>query len=391
MKKTLFLVISSMLIAYNANAQLKVGSDGRASIARSGSNFVSDLFVGSSDIFNSSLSNKIGIVGSNASETGNSNIGVEGSVQIDEDPAYNYGVMGVVTGTTSYGYNYGVSGMINTTNGAGVFGSKWTYPYYYPISISGKYAGYFDGQVYVSGALTAQNVYTTSDSRLKENVVSLEETDDDGRQTLQNVLNMNVVEYNLKNKPQYSSLADGMTVPEEELQSFEEEKKKEEALASKRHIGLIAQELQAIYPDMVQEDEDGYLSVNYTELVPVLIRSIQILKEELDAVKCENSAKRLNQNATGLSSAEDNGNKLFQNTPNPFTNQTTIKFNLSNYAKNAFICIFDMTGKMLKQIPVTADQNCAIIQGHELTAGIYLYSLVVNGQEIDTKRMILSK
>ena len=31
------------------------------------------------------------------------------------------------------------------------------------------------------------------------------------------------------------------------------------------------------------------------------------------------------------------------------------------------------------------------INGYELQPGLYLYSLVIDGQEIDTKRMILSK
>ena len=50
-----------------------------------------------------------------------------------------------------------------------------------------------------------------------------------------------------------------------------------------------------------------------------------------------------------------------------------------------------MTGKMQKQIPVNPSQQSVTINGYELQAGIYLYSLVVGGQEIDTKRMILSK
>ena len=36
---------------------------------------------------------------------------------------------------------------------------------------------------------------------------------------------------------------------------------------------------------MVIEGQDGYLGVNYVELVPILIRSIQELKQELDDVK----------------------------------------------------------------------------------------------------------
>ncbi|MBQ9863773.1 MAG: T9SS type A sorting domain-containing protein [Bacteroidales bacterium] len=82
---------------------------------------------------------------------------------------------------------------------------------------------------------------------------------------------------------------------------------------------------------------------------------------------------------------------LYQNTPNPFTAQTEIRFSLPDDAPQAYIYIFDMTGKMQKQIPVDPDQQSVTINGYELSAGIYLYSLVVGGQEIDTKRMILSK
>ena len=57
----------------------------------------------------------------------------------------------------------------------------------------------------------------------------------------------------------------------------------------------------------------------------------------------------------------------------------------------SYIYIFDMTGKMQKQIPVDPSQQSITINGYELQAGIYLYSLVVGGQEIDTKRMIITK
>jgi hypothetical protein len=92
-----------------------------------------------------------------------------------------------------------------------------------------------------------------------------------------------------------------------------------------------------------------------------------------------------------VSGAVETAAVLYQNTPNPFTAQTEIRFSLPETAKNAYIYIFDMTGKMQKQVPVDASMQSITINGYELQAGIYLYSLVVNGQEIDTKRMILSK
>ena len=81
---------------------------------------------------------------------------------------------------------------------------------------------------------------------------------------------------------------------------------------------------------------------------------------------------------------------LFQNAPNPFTERTVIKFELPDNTVNAFIYIFNMQGALVKQIPLKAQQANITINGSELTAGMYLYSLIVNGQEVDTKRMILT-
>jgi len=82
---------------------------------------------------------------------------------------------------------------------------------------------------------------------------------------------------------------------------------------------------------------------------------------------------------------------LTQNIPNPFTVQTEIKYYVANGVKEAYICIYDMQGKMLKKISAAPGQNSIMIQGSTLAAGMYLYSLVVDGQEIDAKRMILTK
>ncbi len=82
---------------------------------------------------------------------------------------------------------------------------------------------------------------------------------------------------------------------------------------------------------------------------------------------------------------------LYQNSPNPFQNQTVIHFKLSEEARDASICIFDMQGKMLKTLPVTNGEESVIVNSSEFGDGLYLYSLIVNGQEVDTKKMVISK
>ena len=85
------------------------------------------------------------------------------------------------------------------------------------------------------------------------------------------------------------------------------------------------------------------------------------------------------------------GVPMLQNTPNPAREQTVIRYRLAPDAQNACICIYDLQGKQLRQIPVSTGSDSVNIAAHELGAGIYLYSLIVNNQEVDTKRMILSK
>ena len=262
----------------------------------------------------------------------------------------------------------------------------------HPANIQGDYAGYFQGPVHISGNLTTLNLFISSDSRQGENIVSLNERGE-GTNTLDNLLSMNVIEYNMKSRIMEEHRDDiGKNMTEEERAAYEYLKKDEMKMCSRRHFGIDAEELQKIYPDLVLEGQDGYLSVNYVELVPILIRSIQELKQELDEVKGETKAKAhsFSSETTDLI-AGVTGNVLYQNTPNPFKEKTVIRFNLAENVKNAFIYIFDMQGTLQKQIAVTPSMQSVIINGYELTPGMYIYSLIVNGKEIDTKRMILSK
>ena len=394
--KKLFITLLILTAPAVTFAQLKVSSDGNVSVGTSNTYSFANMYVGEGTIPEYYYMSKMGLVGTTTAIANNTNIGVEGYLRphlSSTSGDRNYGVLGIVnTESFSHGMNNGVCGMINYVDGAGVFGSKSMYTYYYPLNIQGKYAGYFYGPVYMTESLTVPSVNTTSDLRLKENVVSLESKDDNGEQTLQKVLSMNVVEYNLKERQQAQAGNADVKLPDEMAAMVEADKKEKEALAAKRHYGLIAQELQEICPTLVQEGQDGYLSINYIELVPLLIRSIQTLKQELDDVKGIGSGTaRKAAIATGMDDATTIGNVLYQNTPNPFKEQTTIRFHLADDAQNAAICIFDMSGKMLKKLPVSQGMDSISIAGYELGEGMFLYTLMVNGNEIDTKRMIISK
>lgn len=290
-----------------------------------------------------------------------------------------FGIYGVGGNATS-GYNYGVVGTIaGEYNGAGIYGSSSDVT----EGVNGLYAGFFRGATYVDGTLTATSVITPSDIRLKTNITNISDTD----QTLDNLMKINVLSYNYKKHEVPEAERD--TIQESTIRAYD---KKWESDANERHFGLSAQELKEIFPDLVKEGQDGYLGVNYVELVPLLIRSIQELKQELDEVKGVSKAKtRSVSNESTNNNAANTGNLLYQNAPNPFKEQTVIRFSLADDSGDASVCIFDMTGKMLKKLHVSSGMENVSIGGHELGEGMFLYSLIVSGQIIDTKRMVISK
>jgi hypothetical protein len=50
-------------------------------------------------------------------------------------------------------------------------------------------------------------------------------------------------------------------------------------------IGVIAQEVQKVIPEIVSERKNGYLGVDYKRLVPLLIESVKELKQEVEDLK----------------------------------------------------------------------------------------------------------
>ena len=53
-------------------------------------------------------------------------------------------------------------------------------------------------------------------------------------------------------------------------------------LNKKKNIGLIAQEVDKILPEVVSQDAKGYLGISYSSVIPVLIEAIKEMKNEID-------------------------------------------------------------------------------------------------------------
>jgi len=184
---------------------------------------------------------------------------------------YGYGVSGIggwyggsfdatVAGT---GSRYGVAGYAGGTSSAsyGVYGSA---------SGSGtNYAGYFSGDVYSSGS------YLPSDANLKSNVKQYDNA-------LAMISNIPVKSYTYKNNGIYGKMS----------------------LPQGNQVGIMAQDLETVYPQLVKhayfEDTQSYhkglvskenmesidyKAVNYTGLVPVLVKAMQEQNQVIEELK----------------------------------------------------------------------------------------------------------
>jgi hypothetical protein len=79
---------------------------------------------------------------------------------------------------------------------------------------------------------------------------------------------------------------------------------------------------------------------------------------------------------------------LYQNMPNPFSEETVINFFLPENVTTARMIFYDETGRVIKEEVIENRGNGSVtVNAQNLAAGIYSYSLEVNGKNIQTRKM----
>ncbi len=279
------------------------------------------------------------------------------------------GVLGEVSVKSSMAQEIfcaGVAGVVNNS-GIAVYGAI-KQGYAIPTFSLGTYAGYFSGPVKVTGAITASSFVTLSDEHLKRDIEGLQP-----EKTRQVIQSLRPVSYYYNTEDSVHFVHDPNSKGQEGV-----------------HYGLIAQDVQKVFPDIVYDNAGGYLSVNYVELIPLLIQTVQELSAEIAELK-ENNVERINARQKVQTQAEPKA-VLYQNNPNPFTTDTEIKYRLPATTQTAALYVYNMNGQQIETYPISSFQEgTIIISAGTLDAGMYLYSLIADGQVIDTKRMILTK
>jgi hypothetical protein len=254
----------------------------------------------------------------------------------------------------------------------------------------------------VNGYVRATNVSVSSDLRLKTNVKDLD------LNVLSKLNSLKAKTY----KPMLREPANFYTPSDTSKNDTLPKSSRVDDPRNKTMIGFLAQDVQKLFPELVSTDEDGYLSLDYMGLIPVLVEAFKELnnnydKEKLNLENLQNKLtdleSRLNQccennklKSTQISSdIVENPNAipvLYQNLPNPFKDKTIIAFYLPANVVAANLYIYNMQGTQIKAFSITARENGNIvIKGNELKPGMYLYSLIADGKEVDTKRMILTE
>ena len=283
-------------------------------------------------------------------------------------------------------------------NGTGVYAAALNNNGLYALTNNNGsyYAGYFAGDVYSSGT------YYGSDEKLKQNI-------QDFTSAMDIINQLRPKKYNYRQDSNYKL----MNLPQG------------------NHYGLLAQDVEKVLPNLVknskvdvsraipfkpgelknqtrQNSKDSeiinFKALNYTELIPIIIKGMQELNENLQQKiqeqnqridKLEKAIEKLSGNSNTssikLSSSENAGTYLKQNVPNPFTQNTIINCNVPSSIKQAQLIIYNDKGSPVKSFDLNNGTNTITMNAGTLSSGQYVYSLLIDGKKIDSKKMILTK
>lgn len=252
---------------------------------------------------------------------------------------------------------------------------EWVVTALYAKIGAASYSGYFEGTCYINGTL-----FYSSDSKLKENIRTIDSP-------LNKLLKIQGVQYDFKSDTIANSA---------EVRDFKTK-------ISKDNLGFIAQDVLKILPEVVILDPASqYYAINYNGFIPLLVESIKEQQIQIESLRSEimflktriDDKSSLKRESILTNSSEivlDKYNSLFQNSPNPFSDNTRIEYYLSEATQNAMICIYDMNGKQLKCFKLNNKGfGNVIINGSELIAGMYFYALIADGSVVENKKMVLT-
>lgn len=287
--------------------------------------------------------------------------------------AKSYGVYGYSEHGKS-GCNYGVFGAIPNINyGAAIYGTTSMDS---GLALDNSYAGYFDGKVKIKGYLTV------SDALYCDNFFAV------AADTTHNI--------------EFLSLNDDITSELEKLstiipQTYISYTNKNE---TSKHYTFSAEQVKQVYPELIVENERGRKYINYIDVIPILVKCISELKAELENLKAKQNingnamTRQSYTNISDIKSSDDSTNTLMigQNCPNPWNFKTTIDLYIPDDARNVIFIVYDIKGQIVYTQPILSRGYTTVtLNNYLFNRGTYLYTINIDNQILESKKMVLIK
>lgn len=417
MRTIQILLLVCTMIASQAYAQIKVGTDGKAAVGKVHSLNNGRLKIGNDGIAQglSFYDNTYGGTDFRIYRENNIAYFVRGDyhgkgLRIRDDGRVAIGTSHVHNTINNYfGSRFQVYTVGNSCIGATTYhdfdyGDAVKSTVYRPLSVA--FAGWYNGDktfsVLGNGEVFSTGLYVQSDASTKKNIQSISSS-------LAKVLQLRGVSFDpvqtteaIRLDPQLSGQKESLS---DDLQDSSRPQISQQVLnqmnleRSRKRMGVVAQEVEAIVPEVVRTTPEGRKTVAYHELVGLLIEAIKEQQVQIEELKsAASSSKNMLRAFSGeeeeslASSIADEtltGLALYQNTPNPFNERTEIRYSLTGKESNALIYIFSMQGTLIKKY-IADSSGVLTIEASELTPGMYIYTLVADGKEVGSKRMILT-
>ena len=165
-------------------------------------------------------------------------------------------------------------------------------------------------------------------------------------------------------------------------------------------VGVLAQDLQAVAPDMVQniphpEDDKkttDYLSVDLSQLDFALVNSVKELDAELERLRAEIIQLREELRQAQQGNVIQNRTGSLQISPNPFQSNVQVKYALEQQVEEATLNVYNMKGQLIHSEQLGAlDQGQVDIDLDQLATGTLVIQLQADGQLIDSQQIIQAK
>ena len=271
-------------------------------------------------------------------------------------------------------------------------------PVYLPTTFDGDYevrlcadTYYYYGYVTLEKRIDGQDSIPTENTNWEN--IKLLGSDTPQQFILDNILGLHVVEYTMK--PNYGASDEDLSyLSEEEREAYIQHlEQMNEEMRAKLRYGLLPEELQAIFPSLVVKIPNGF-GINYTDLIPILVSCIQELKVQIDSrtEKFIDVMMARNSDTSDVSAVcSVIGNTLISAAPSSVSEPATVRYLLADNVSNAYILVTNMGGRVMTRVPLSSADTSVTIDSSILDKGIYLCTMFVNGEIVETKRLVKTK